>query len=414
MGNTDNTHFRFMDLPAELRNKVYSNLLCSFKAPDSNVPLFARDPKPLTKAKHSIDTTILLTNSQIHREAYDVMLKRNRFTLVRSTSKFPLHTILANQRVPVVTANARCISHFKGYLLELRLSAKKHIGDSPHLKRAMILACDLEVFCRGMISAGIRYKGFSEVVIAHFYMAPTLDHKCPRYQDSLHEFISEKIQKALFEPFTTSLYGFKNVKVIGHVLPELAESTKTDLGEDEFVDTTKVLEMISAIKEEGKVMFHNGQIKNAYLHWSTGMFQLTCIHCSSSWNVLLAKGDDTFVEKVAELQLTLCLNLTHAGIMLSSYLGGITSTNPRFWIDEAYECFRPDWWKKGYTYQTSDTLLAKLKYREAMFVRMWGEVEEIPIAISCISHALQLLPDDPKIKEEQRLIMKMMDELCLG
>jgi hypothetical protein len=65
--------FRFMDLPGELRKKVHKILLCSFEAPPRSVghqdyhnysPLFTTVP-----AKHSVDTTILRVNNQVHHEA---------------------------------------------------------------------------------------------------------------------------------------------------------------------------------------------------------------------------------------------------------------------------------------------------------------------------------------------------------
>jgi hypothetical protein len=50
------------------------------------------------KIKHSIDTAILRTSTEVHREAYDVMIKSNEFVLVKTTHGLPIAYL-----VPVVT-----------------------------------------------------------------------------------------------------------------------------------------------------------------------------------------------------------------------------------------------------------------------------------------------------------------------
>lgn len=75
--------FRFLDLPREIRNKIYRAALCGFEPPpttfmpppdaDTSVDFMSR----VTVAEHTIDTSILLASKQIHREAYDAMVKTN-------------------------------------------------------------------------------------------------------------------------------------------------------------------------------------------------------------------------------------------------------------------------------------------------------------------------------------------------
>jgi hypothetical protein len=107
-----------MDLPGELRNKVYKILLCPFEPPPPSIGrhqtyhncslVFSSVP-----AKHSVDTGILRANSQIHREAYDVMVKTNRFVRIRCIGYLPLESIFLMGRVPVV-ASEECVSKFNG------------------------------------------------------------------------------------------------------------------------------------------------------------------------------------------------------------------------------------------------------------------------------------------------------------
>lgn len=109
--------FRFMDLPGEIRNKVYGFLLCAFdEAPEEYDPgdyLLACPTRNFTFVTHSVDTAILCTNSKIHREAYDFMVKTNRFVRVSCLRGLPIITMLRIHRVPVVTVQ-RSLEHFKG------------------------------------------------------------------------------------------------------------------------------------------------------------------------------------------------------------------------------------------------------------------------------------------------------------
>src|SRR5689334_22384294 len=89
--------FRFYDLPPELRNTVYQDLLCMFEdAPSYN----KNEPPPqhtqeCTYFVRNIHPEILLTKKQIHREAYDIMVKTNRFVRVNIYGALPLLDVMS-------------------------------------------------------------------------------------------------------------------------------------------------------------------------------------------------------------------------------------------------------------------------------------------------------------------------------
>lgn len=114
--------FRFMDLPGELRNKVYALLLCSFgSTPDrarERSDAFLDDRSGLLHVvdlPHTNNPTILRTNSQIHREACNVMIKTNRFIRVRLTQALPLRKIICCLGVAVVATGHRA-AQSSGYV----------------------------------------------------------------------------------------------------------------------------------------------------------------------------------------------------------------------------------------------------------------------------------------------------------
>jgi hypothetical protein len=112
------------------------------------------------KARHYIDTAILRTSSQLYREAYNVMVKSNRFVLVESTSDLPFFAILRTAFVPLVTMNQSCAFQFEGYTMKVTLSSKCVSKNKWNLgfltvgpSTAMMLARDLDLVCKGIMQA---------------------------------------------------------------------------------------------------------------------------------------------------------------------------------------------------------------------------------------------------------------------
>ena len=128
MANTDPiAPFRFMDLPGELRNKVYALSFCSFRPYPGHAREFSdgflsnsflsngSDTLRVVGLPHTNDLTILLANSQIHREAYNIMVKTNRFIRICSTQGLPLQRIFCRLGVAVVATGHRA-AQFSGYV----------------------------------------------------------------------------------------------------------------------------------------------------------------------------------------------------------------------------------------------------------------------------------------------------------
>lgn len=86
--------FRFLDIPREIRDKIYEHLLCTFPQPDSVTQGFKLPMKDFTSG-------ILLVNKQIYSESYDVMIKGNRFVRVSSTGGLNFARMLKGNGVPV-------------------------------------------------------------------------------------------------------------------------------------------------------------------------------------------------------------------------------------------------------------------------------------------------------------------------
>lgn len=108
--------FRFLDLPAEIRNEVYKILLCTWTTVWPYVD-------SVTLANKS---GILRTNKQIYREGFDYMVKHNRF--IRIDRKGSGRTSLVPRiyqyfRTPttILDISPQVARQFKGYVAQVSL-----------------------------------------------------------------------------------------------------------------------------------------------------------------------------------------------------------------------------------------------------------------------------------------------------
>ncbi|TEY67393.1 hypothetical protein BOTCAL_0127g00070 [Botryotinia calthae] len=96
--------FRFLDLPGNIRNKIYEMAFCDIKDPE---PVNSSDAISLPVVETNFNLNLLLTCRQIHDEAKYVMLTKNLFVEVQLTGvgrglNKGFESMLCLFRVPVV------------------------------------------------------------------------------------------------------------------------------------------------------------------------------------------------------------------------------------------------------------------------------------------------------------------------
>lgn len=129
-------HFRFLDLPGEIRNQIYKELLCAFDYEyyPTGYPELARilgqalKPNGVNQIEHSVNTNTLRVSQAVHREVYDIMVKTNRFIRIQSWN-YSLSSFLVWSQLPVVTMDRQHAAQFKGYVLQVRMETASHPDD---------------------------------------------------------------------------------------------------------------------------------------------------------------------------------------------------------------------------------------------------------------------------------------------
>ena len=398
--------FRFLDMPREIRNKIYRNLLCSF----ASAPVTVTDPE-LPHAEHDNSTSILLASKQIHKEAYDTMVKTNRFVRVTSPGGFPLLSLLNHLRVPVV-AVGRESSQFKGYVLSVSFSCPKHIAaeyEDSHLNTdpcsLMLLGRDIDRFCETLMDGDVYVPGFGMHIAIKIAVAPGSILEPLPYKEPVSDFFSETTQQALLKPFCDRLRGFKKVKVRGLVDRDVAEAAEQAMAQNTASDPEAVLAKYQNEKDEGQVLYKAKKLEDAWLKWQDAALEIEQLRVNSSWEQLTEQGGIPFVSRLAEIYFVMKLNVLHvsiSNIQAHQPFADVLATDVS---NMAMKSLKTGYWMEGYKWSPSTMYKAKFWYRYATIIRLTNDTRWAEQAVRGIGVAHTLLPDDAAIARERDAVM---------
>jgi len=405
------TTFRFRDLPREIRDKIYRELLCNFKPHPEEGFMSAEETFEYTRANGSNETAILRTNKDIYREAYDVMVKTNRFVRLTSTRGLPIKLLVQGIRVPIVTYDKAKVERFKGYVLALRVGSTVS-ANTPQDDREtsdpcslMMLHRDMGWLCQALSDGDAHRKGFSLVVQISIHVAPALIEPLPiGHATFLQDFFSETTQATLLAPFRTLLRGLQNIKVQGHVNEDLARAVQEEIKQHRWSDPEKVLADLIAAKETGSNLYKQFNGGDAYIAWADAAVDIDKIVASGAWPDLVKRGGQSFVSRLAEMYFLLRLNMVHiqiANIMENPGMAFYAAIIAEDSLNSAARSIKKNHWMEGYKYRPSIQHLAKLRYRYAVLIRLKHEPGTADRALMYIDAALQLQPGDPAIMKER-------------
>lgn len=402
-------------LPLEVCNKIYAFLLAEFYEPCNNEFVPGEDfdidnyQGSFACIPHSVDTAILRASRDTHREAYDLMVKENRFVHLKSQG-VP-HFLLTTGAMPIVTKDTDRVSHFKGYVLEVNMSYHGEPlpprGETGALE-AMILAAHLGFLCERLM-VGNTVLRFSSGLTLRLDVGPVVaasreawDYKDP---ESLQCYFTEKTQQELLKPLRDNLYAVRDVQVCGLVSTDVVSSTLNAVASSRWGCPQDVLEYVTARKETGMQLYRRNKHHLAGKLWMQIILEIDMLHNGGDWSELMEEAGEHCTYQLAEMYFRLCLNCVH--IDLSN-----ATRNPSFLkiVESLLFCagnaMRTGQWKEGLTWRPSKELEAKFHLRKARFLRLRGDLLDVIDAMDGIDRALQLCPDDPVILGEQLLVVE--------
>ncbi|KAH9904288.1 hypothetical protein F4778DRAFT_780260 [Xylariomycetidae sp. FL2044] len=194
------TPFRLLDLPREVRDMIYYEMLCSWPDPEFDPYACCRWVRP------GVNTAILVANRQVSIEAKDVMWKGNKFIRVIAHGCGKLAA-----QVPVVCTTPLIVEAFKGYVMT-------HSVDAGHLPQSMaaqfmILQRDLDLLCQYCCVRRIISKPHHCITIHN-----------PFENTSDASYMNGDKQKLLLEPYAKHFRNFPSFEIRGHVDEGLSQT----------------------------------------------------------------------------------------------------------------------------------------------------------------------------------------------
>jgi hypothetical protein len=365
--------------------------------------------------QHSNNTAILRTSKQIHREAYDVLVKTNKFVHVTTSAGIPIRFLLNHLRVPMVTEDKARAEQFQGYVLSVALTGPRDIGKrferqcSTTPCSLMMLGRDMDVFCDILADGNVHIPSFGTKVSLQITVAPNISQALPAHKESILPFFSEKTQELLLQPFRTRLRDFKNVKVAGQVSPSIAAAAEEEIAQDFASDPEAVINQFQAAKDEGHYLFKLNKKEEACLRWQDATLEIENLQNGSSWNTLTKKGAVPFVARLAEIYFLMKLNTVHlkiAGMEKGELYADLMAEDA---LQMATNSLRKDHWMPDFQWRPTAAHMAKLQYRRALFLRLQADPEGIDSAVRAIKAAHRLLPEDAVIMRERTMILAWRD-----
>ncbi|CAO2648304.1 Nn.00g075710.m01.CDS01 [Neocucurbitaria sp. VM-36] len=368
------------------------------------------------RARHSIEIAPLLTSTDIYREAYDVLIKTNRFIKITSSQGLPLRLLLDGLRVPVVTEEKTAVEKFKGYVLAVHLGLSKPLprprSRMSERNRAachlMILYRDLDKFCEALTDGDAHTPGLSQALQISITVGSVLrEMPRQRYTPSLESIFSEKTQETLLASFRNKLRGYKAVAINGHIGDDLAKTVRDEMAQEQWLDSKSVLAEFIKTKEEGTRLFQERRNEEACLRWQDAAVDIDRLHSSSSWAGIVRQGGEFFVSELAELYFLMRLNIAHVQITIMhdpgmAFFAGLMADDS---LGCAFKAVEKGFWTSDYMYNPSPKHLAKLQYRRALFFRLQGIADTARLALTHITEALMLQPGDAAILKERKNVV---------
>lgn len=409
-------HFRFLDLPFEIRNHVYDILLCTHP-PANPFPLDRIDVvAPPTKKTSPTSCLlggkpgigILLLNRQIHLEAMDAMLRGNLF--VRIISKGVNHvatTIEFLRQFPFrrIRPGERAFNHVLTHVIEWHAPADKALdGLHDTVLGYLILHRDLDLFCstirqKESLHCKQYTRRIQHTVAIHDPFKKTLSPDFLEWES--------KNQEYLLQPYR-NFRGFTHFTLKGNISPTLASTLTREIGRPQPGSSSieDTIDKVIKLREVGNSHFQCGNLVPAAEAYRRAKNCIDLLCNGNEWSKLAAGAESALLSTLAELHWSVQLDLLQIVLECMHDFRDQDPTRFKHVSKAARDLVRSmavvDS-RINTTWRPDPSELAKCTYRVAVFLRMSGDLDQ---AEEMIQQSLRFNAADPLFRREE---MKIRD-----
>ncbi|KAK7749238.1 hypothetical protein SLS62_008317 [Diatrype stigma] len=367
-----------------------------------------------------VNAAILRTSKIVYREAYDIIVKTNRFVCVTLPRFTDFHYLVDGWRIPIVTTNDVCIRQFRGYVLSITIPTEfapatfSIPSAAPQAKpfRFIVLFRDLHLFCGRLASRRV-YLGSPEARIEMTVtVAPMLTepHITPRY-DHFEGFFSEKTQQDLLQPLRR-IRGLEAVEVRGAVSRSIATVIEDSLTRGQWTDANEVLDDVTAAIGFGEACLSENNLLTASEVWFETLYSFRTIN-ASVYDSLQGEDRQGFLHKLAEQYIVVRLNMLRYSVIRRKTVPKILDLERvGFELSRAMEDIDKGKWFRRFQWTPCGQQKARVLFQFATcFESSDTSLEDIILAIG---QWLEPTPEDGGIVEEEPHIPMLRDILVNG
>lgn len=401
--------FRFLDLPGEIRNKIYENILCSVvpreqtsregyesRRPD-RLQLFESPPQHIKYLQHSIEPNLLRTCQSIYDEGTYLMRKTNRFVkiAVKITDK-DLEYILRG--IPIIYMTKEVARDFEHAIVVHEIVASK----KERARSFVLLDRDLGFFCKGLAEYNLFAIGVNP------FHTLTLIEPCESQAENAPKFLTSKLQESLLAPYR-SLRGFSHFKIKGAITKDLSEAAISEItGSWIGSDPELVLADLTELKLKGNGFVRIGASNEAVNAYHQCFYKILDLRKSAEGQSLREIGGSDFWDRVTALLFDVNSNSVHVILQkirlqyaeLPFHLQQQAEKDFYYALAACVNTPLP-----GSSWTPSRQQMAKMVYREAAGCRIIGDLER---AMNAINEGVALIPYDLALQSEKERILRAM------
>ncbi|KUJ23463.1 uncharacterized protein LY89DRAFT_183206 [Mollisia scopiformis] len=276
--------FPFLDLPREIRDKIYGELLTvaeplhPTQKPTNSVEEEANNRPKTNRRRFNIETQILQTCHSIKAEAESILLKSNLYIKIRSRVLIMECGHIMNRNFTLaVKLEPKYYRHFKSFVVSHVINLSKPLQeDLSTWCTYIILYRDLERFCSAIAKGcpeHMRHRDLMSHIVT--ICDPSAGSLVPDHEP----FFSRGLQEKLMAPYRAALRDVPHFTIKGAIPQDLKFAAEQEIKRPFPLDPESVIREVEHLKAEGHLYFHSSRL---FFHDPTG-------GASEYWNEALTK-----------------------------------------------------------------------------------------------------------------------------
>lgn len=404
-------HFRFNDLPSDIRHQIYKILLCTVEDTlqdiEDNGCTFI--PVRITRLQHDIHPQILRTCRKINKEATIFMRETNLFVMVTGLIRLDEpRNCLFSKSVPMIKIKNEEFKYVrKGCVMTHEIydcpGNPRVIPDDPY--RFMLHHRHLPQLCEALVGSTIGTLPYYDET-----SAPHIVTILNPYDEDTSEpsFLSQELQELLIAPYRSYFNGFSGFRLEGNIPTELKDGVMSEITWQPQLNHEATIHGLQSMEAKGDEYLARGDLENANQIWCRALMSIRRVLTVSKRQTSHAVDDLDFFHQLLNIYFDLSSKRLQYLINIMQTAG----TQRRKVLFRVFlrivddpeniqcQCNLMAWKPSQYE-------LAGFRYREAVGARVAGH-SRASAAIRC---ALHLMPNNPQFLEEQKTIDRLFEAL---